>query len=102
MSVTQKEIVEALQWFASNLRTNPTPKGTPKLDIIERIEREGIAPPDGYAIVPIEKQYLKHQPCGCVLCTCEDEFQCQGCGAKFCSDHNSKNLPMLTAAKESL
>src|SRR5690606_24699670 len=27
-----------------------------------------------------------HQPCGCVLCTCEDEKQCQGCGAKFCGN----------------
>lgn len=29
----------------------------------------------------------KHQPCGCVLCTCEDEVQCQGCGAKNCGKH---------------
>jgi hypothetical protein len=23
-------------------------------------------------------------PCGCVSCTCEDEVQCHGCGAKNC------------------
>lgn len=28
----------------------------------------------------------KHQPCGCVICTCEDEKQCQGCGAKHCGN----------------
>ena len=28
----------------------------------------------------------KHQPCGCVICTCEDEQQCQGCGAKHCGN----------------
>lgn len=26
----------------------------------------------------------RHQPCGCVLCVCEDEEQCHGCGAKNC------------------
>lgn len=29
----------------------------------------------------------KYQPCGCVVCTCEDEYQCQGCGAKHCGTH---------------
>lgn len=28
----------------------------------------------------------KYQPCGCVICTCEDEKQCQGCGAKHCGN----------------
>lgn len=31
-----------------------------------------------------ERPLLKFQPCGCVICTCEDEVQCQGCGAKMC------------------
>jgi hypothetical protein len=25
--------------------------------------------------------------CGCVVCTCEDEVRCQGCGAKYCEQH---------------
>lgn len=29
----------------------------------------------------------KHQPCGCVVCTCEDQEQCHGCGAKYCGQH---------------
>src|SRR5690606_12834143 len=37
--------------------------------------------------VPGPEALAKHQPCGCVLCTCEDEKQCQGCGAKFCGNH---------------
>ena len=30
---------------------------------------------------------VKYQPCGCVICTCDDEVQCQGCGAKMCGTH---------------
>lgn len=36
---------------------------------------------------------LKQQPesrylaCGCILCICEIQGQCQGCGAKFCPEH---------------
>lgn len=33
----------------------------------------------------------KYLPCGCVLCTCEDEVQCHGCGAKFCEEHNKRD-----------
>lgn len=33
--------------------------------------------------------YAKHQPCGCVLCTCEDNGRCLGCGAKFCDEHRA-------------
>lgn len=29
-------------------------------------------------------ELAKNQPCGCVTCTCENETQCQGCGAKYC------------------
>jgi hypothetical protein len=25
--------------------------------------------------------------CGCVVCTCEDEVRCHGCGAKYCEQH---------------
>jgi hypothetical protein len=30
---------------------------------------------------------IKYQSCGCVICSCEDEIQCQGCGAKHCDRH---------------
>ena len=29
----------------------------------------------------------RYQPCGCVVCTCEHETQCQGCGAHHCGTH---------------
>lgn len=29
----------------------------------------------------------KRQPCGCVICTCEDPVQCHGCGAEHCGKH---------------
>ena len=35
---------------------------------------------------PAAPVLAKHQPCGCVICTCEDEQQCQGCGAKHCGN----------------
>ena len=35
----------------------------------------------------------KHQPCGCVLCTCEDEERCHGCGAKNCGTHEVGKFP---------
>lgn len=31
-------------------------------------------------------EHQRQQPCGCVLCVCEDEKQCHGCGAKYCGN----------------
>ena len=38
-----------------------------------------------------EPAYARRQPCGCVLCVCEDEIQCQGCGAVSCGTHPSSD-----------
>lgn len=38
-------------------------------------------------------ELAKHQPCGCVVCTCEDDVQCQGCGAKHCGTHPVGHIP---------
>jgi hypothetical protein len=35
----------------------------------------------------------KHQPCGCVICTCADEERCHGCGAKNCGNHPVGQFP---------
>jgi len=40
-----------------------------------------------------ERLLAKQQPCGCVICTCEDEIQCQGCGAKNCGTHPVGEIP---------
>ena len=29
----------------------------------------------------------RHLVCGCILCICENDVQCQGCGAKLCAKH---------------
>ena len=42
-------------------------------------EREKNAAPD-------KPTYARVQPCGCVLCVCDDEDKCHGCGAKRCGD----------------
>ena len=31
-----------------------------------------------------ENILARNQPCGCVVCSCEDEVQCHGCGASNC------------------
>lgn len=38
---------------------------------------------------PTEQQpeLAKYQPSGCVICTCDHETQCQGCGAHHCGGH---------------
>ncbi len=35
----------------------------------------------------------RNQPCGCVVCICEDEDQCQGCGGKNCGTHGNSEIP---------
>ena len=30
---------------------------------------------------------LRNQPCGCILCVCDTEDRCLGCGAKMCEKH---------------
>lgn len=38
-------------------------------------------------------QFARYQPCGCVLCVCESDGQCFGCGAKMCMSHPADELP---------
>jgi len=33
-----------------------------------------------------EAKLAREQPCGCVICVCEDEKQCHGCGARHCGN----------------
>jgi len=40
-----------------------------------------------------DKLLSRNQPCGCVVCICEDEVQCHGCGAKNCGTHSVGQLP---------
>lgn len=35
----------------------------------------------------------RNQPCGCIVCMCEDEEQCHGCGAKNCGTHPVGQFP---------
>lgn len=35
----------------------------------------------------------RYQPCGCQVCVCENEDQCQGCGAKNCGSHPVGEIP---------
>lgn len=35
----------------------------------------------------------KHQPCGCIVCTCADDVRCHGCGARHCGTHPVGQIP---------
>jgi hypothetical protein len=39
----------------------------------------------GYAV--LEVRSCAHSNCGKLLCTCCDQFHCDGCGLTFCADH---------------
>lgn len=38
-------------------------------------------------------ELARNQPCGCVVCVCEGETQCFGCGAKNCGTHPVGQMP---------
>lgn len=40
-----------------------------------------------------QPELAKYQPCGCVICTCEHETRCQGCGAHHCGTHPVGQFP---------
>jgi len=40
-----------------------------------------------------KRVFAKHQPCGCVVCTCEDDERCHGCGARNCGGHAVGEFP---------
>ena len=35
----------------------------------------------------------RQQPCGCIVCICEDDKQRQGCGASNCGSHPPGQIP---------
>lgn len=39
------------------------------------------------------EEKVRFRQCGCVLCICEDERQCHGCGAKLCEEHRKSPSP---------
>lgn len=41
----------------------------------------------------VNGELARHQPCGCVVCICEHETQCLGCGAKHCGTHSVGQIP---------
>lgn len=39
------------------------------------------------------QRMARHQPCGCVICRCEHDERCLGCGAKNCGTHPAGEIP---------
>src|ERR1035437_8009434 len=40
-----------------------------------------------------EPRLARNQPCGCIICNCEDDEKCSGCGAKHCGTHEVGKIP---------
>lgn len=40
-----------------------------------------------------DRQLARQQPCGCVVCYCENQERCLGCGAKYCGTHDVGEIP---------
>lgn len=40
-----------------------------------------------------DRQLARVQPCGCVVCYCENQVQCLGCGAEHCGTHDLGEIP---------
>jgi hypothetical protein len=54
-------------------------------------------------IAALEKPTLaRHQPCGCVMCICDDTERCHGCGAKNCGTHAVGEMPSHVYEKHPL
>jgi len=45
------------------------------------------------ALPPAVPELARHQPCGCIVCRCESDEQCSGCGAKNCGTHAVGEIP---------
>lgn len=73
---------EPLAWVTADTVDGQSINGKPRRIWWEN--NEGVGIPLYTAPQP---ELAKYQPCGCVICTCEHETQCQGCGAKYCVTH---------------
>ena len=63
-------------------------------DIIGTCQHKWHDQPAPKPAAPVSARLLaKYQPCGCVICTCENDEQCQGCGAKHCGTHAICSIP---------
>ena len=55
---------------------------------LEELARAAIA-----VLPPAVPELARHQPCGCIVCRCESDEQCSGCGAKNCGTHAVGEIP---------
>ena len=45
------------------------------------------------AAEPARRELARRQPCGCIVCYCESDTECSGCGAKSCGTHPPGETP---------
>jgi len=96
--VTYSEQHEVCGRYIANDDPPPpsAPEGGPVADCCEEcgepVSECGCYPKSVKAEQP-ERLLAKHQPCGCVICDCEDDHRCHGCGAKHCGTHPVHEIP---------
>ena len=75
----QNQCCSGLSWFtiACNMK-----------DFARKLERER-----DEALKWQEPKLARNQPCGCVICICEGDDRCSGCGAKNCGNHLPGEIP---------
>lgn len=90
MSAEHKPDPEFVEWLQSEVNNPFLSHWT-----VYRMEQAFIAARERYQGKPIsnERVLVRHQTCGCIVCICEDDEQCQGCGAKSCGTHPVGEIP---------
>lgn len=70
--------------YCKRMRNDPK-RSLSSLAVIFEIQlalEAGLVPPEAES--KAFPKYKRNQSCGCVLCICNDDIQCHGCGAKSC------------------
>ena len=71
-----------------------------KLDLVDRLELA--IQDDWYELCQEAREEIvrlrgpklaRNQPCGCVICVCDDPIRCHGCGGEACAEHNDGVIP---------
>ena len=103
MAIASLELCERLEKHCRELefeaseffRHHQPTAGNKRAQIAADIRSIIISAPGEKALV-----LAKNQPCGCVICTCDNEKQCMGCGSRNCGQHAFGDLPEKAYEKE--
>lgn len=93
-SLTKFLIDGDADYIANRIYPGGLSRGTRRYEYLVRIVRAmQAALKERAAPETSERLLARQQPCGCIVCTCDDDHRCQGCGAKHCGTHPVGELP---------